>query len=217
MSGNRSVVPKNYFLNIVNMEITRYATNFELCQRIATVNNMVAIQVPGCGDCQYEAVIACLKSLQYVESFTVAKLRRRVADEILADSLKYEPFLSDSEGSITAYAQSVLHGEWGDELSLTAIASSLNIHITVYQFSCSGQSINEIGNDDSEYRIYMTLDNRNELTAHYGALIARPSSLRECVRDSVHQGAVQVQKTAQSTDSGVLNISEHRSSQQESG
>jgi hypothetical protein len=169
---NQSVVSRNFFLSLANMEVSMRATNMELCETIAASNNMIALEVPGRGDCQYEAVIACLRSVNYIQSLTVASLRRRVAHEILNDADRYQPFLADNDGSIVAYAQSVMNNRWGDELTLRAIASILNIHVTVYQFSSAAQTINEIGSDHAEYRIFLTLDNRHELAAHYGALVA---------------------------------------------
>jgi hypothetical protein len=47
----------------------------------------------------------------------------------------------------------------------------------VCEFTCSSQCIHNFGTDVTEYCIYLTLDNRDERSAHYAALIP-------CVGDS---------------------------------
>jgi hypothetical protein len=71
MSGNRAVVPKLDFLHQVKLNAGKHISNFEICRTIATANNMVAVEVAGAaGNCQYDAIIAGLKAVNYIQSFT---------------------------------------------------------------------------------------------------------------------------------------------------
>lgn len=201
----QSGIPQNFFLSLVDMEVQMTSSNYDLCQTVARANNLLAVQVPGnSGDCQYLSVIECLKAANYVELQTVGTLRRRVAEEILSDPSRYEPFLSNNEGSISieSFAQSVKYQEWGCALTLHAIANTLNIHLTVYQFSCSSQSIYEVGDAGSDYHIFLTLDNRQDLTAHYGGLIACSNRQLCCERERLGASFVDVDRRGKPSYTG---------------
>jgi hypothetical protein len=103
--------------------------NRDICERIAAENNMVAIQVPGDGNCQYHAVLEGLKAAKYVENVDIKSLRQYAYEEIIADRERYSEFPSRDQGSIDIYARGVLGCQFGDELTLRAIASSLNIQL----------------------------------------------------------------------------------------
>jgi hypothetical protein len=107
----------------------------DFCRRIAAANNMMAVSVPGDGSCQYHAVLKGLQAANYWESFDVEQLRVRVLDELIGNHDRYLSFLAGNEESIEQYAAGVVDRQWGDDVTLAAMASALRICIVVYEFT----------------------------------------------------------------------------------
>jgi hypothetical protein len=143
----------------------------DYCKKIGAANNMMAVSVPGDGSCQYHAVLKGLQAANYGEALDVEQLRVRVMDELIGNRDRYLSFIAGNDESVERYAAGVVDRQWGDEVTLAAMASALRICIVVYEFTYQRQLIHRIGNEDSEYCVYVTLDKRDDYAAHYGALI----------------------------------------------
>lgn len=91
--------------------------------------------------------------------------------EVLSDWERYSQFVAHQEINVDAYVEGVLADAWGDQLTLEAMCSSLNISAVVFEFTQNSQFVHTVGNTDSEFCIYLMLDNRSEIMAHYAALI----------------------------------------------
>jgi hypothetical protein len=143
----------------------------DYCKKIGAANNMMAVSVPGDGSCQYHAVLKGLQASNYGEALDVEQLRVRVLDELIGNRDRYLSFIAGNDESVERYAAGVVDRQWGDEVTLAAMASALRICIVVYEFTYQRQHIHRIGNEDSEYCVYVTLDKRDDYAAHYGALI----------------------------------------------
>lgn len=102
------------------------------------------MHVAGDGHCQYMSVIESLRAANYIEYFDVPMLRRRVHDEILSNIEHYSEFMQGIDTSPDGYIESILGNQWGDEVTLTAIAYALNIRIPVYEFSCNSQYVHTV-------------------------------------------------------------------------
>jgi hypothetical protein len=161
-------------LKVVSGLASKYVPGAMYCTQIAMLNGMVPVRVSGDGNCQYYSIIECLKSVKYPERLTVSSLRQTVYSTISSDKSHYAQYVTDVR--MDMYLQGVLQRAWGDQLTVRAIADSLNVFITVYQFNCLGQSITHYGDNLSAFHIFLTLDNRNESTAHYCGLISLPAT-----------------------------------------
>jgi hypothetical protein len=160
-------------LQLLDYQPSGRTDHVEICVSIAEANNMLAVTVNGDGSCQYHAVIEGLRSISYIEPFTVNSLRQRVYSEILSDWSKYIEFLPSRQMNLDLYVEGILENQWGDELTLTAMCATLNIRAVVYEFTVNSQFIHHVGSSDSRYCIYLILDSRNEGVAHYSAMVNR--------------------------------------------
>ena len=80
-SSSSCLVPTGN-LKLVSSLPGKYSSGTSFCEKIALLNNLMAVQVSGDGHCQYNAVIRCLKAANYSESFTVELLRQTVYSTI---------------------------------------------------------------------------------------------------------------------------------------
>jgi OTU-like cysteine protease len=182
--GVMSELPVSVYLRTVTNNPSTTTSNSSFCRQIAEANNMVAIPVGGDGSCQYYAILEGLKAMGRTLLMTVKELRRLVHKEIVTNRDRYESFVDSTVGPLVTYARGILGKQWGDEITLKAMTYILRINIEVIRFDCNGQYIPTnvlpvaIGNEDPLNTIYLTLDDRHELTAHYGALIPREQQTR---------------------------------------
>ena len=82
------------------------------------------------GHCQYRAILNQLNSNGRTNNLTVHELRRRVHNYIRTHSERFRPFVSDV--SMETYLKGVTESGWGDELTLSVIATLLKLRITVF-------------------------------------------------------------------------------------
>jgi hypothetical protein len=165
--------PVKLYLRTARKNPSSTTSSLSFCNEIAAANNMTFVSVPGDGSCQYFAVIEGLKALGLTPLMNVTRTATPRARRNPDNRDRYEPFLDSTVGRFVTYARGILRKQWGDGITLKAMASILRINIEVIRFDCNGQNIYRIGNENEDYRntIFLTLDDRHHLLAHYGVLI----------------------------------------------
>lgn len=119
------------------------------------------------GHCQYRAILNQLGN-RSKNNLTVHELRRRVHNHIRTHSERFRPFVSDV--SMETYLKGVAGSGWGDELTLSVIATLLNLRIAVFIVRPRMRTlVYEVG-EKGKKRVRLLLDQEMQ---HYSGLVPK--------------------------------------------
>jgi len=99
------------------------------------------VYVPGDGNCQFHSISYVLKAFNIQKSYK--KLRKKAINYIKDNKKYYEQFIYDI--SFKQYIKNLKNGEYGDNLTLDAMANIYDLRIKVLRDKARSNVINSRG------------------------------------------------------------------------